>query len=87
MTTRRIRGAPGALAMLVLAAFLAVAPTARAAGADAPTGGPDGWKKVLAYGRCAFMVFVAATPADIGAAFFDCTRLFLAEPPLTGGGV
>ncbi len=81
MTTRRIRGAPGALAMLTLLTLLIAAPAARAADPDTPGDTADGWKKVVAYGRCAFLVFVAVSPTDWGAAFFDCSRLFLSEPP------
>ena len=84
MTTRRIRGAPGALAMLTLLTLLIAAPAARAADPDSPTDTADGWKKVVAYGRCAFLVFVAVTPTQWGAAIFDCTRLYIAESP--GGG-
>ena len=86
MPTRRIRGAPGVLAMLMLLALFVVAPAARAADPDASTDTANGWKKVLAYARCAFVVFIAVTPAEIGAAMFDCTRLYLSEPPLPGGG-
>jgi len=84
MTTRRIRGAPGALAMLTLLMLLTAAPAARAADPDTSTDTANGWRKVVAYGRCAFLVFVAVTPTDWGVAFFDCTRLFIDESP--GGG-
>ena len=64
MTTRKTRGAPGALAMLTLLLLLVVAPAARAADPDAPPDTADGWRKVIAYARCAFLVFAAATPTD-----------------------
>ena len=57
MSTRKSRGAPGALAMLTLMCLLVAAPAARAADPDAPTNTADGWKKVLSYGRCALLVF------------------------------
>ena len=85
MTTRRTRGAPSALALLTLLALLVVAPAARAE-ADAPPDTDAGWRKVLAYARCAFDVFRAVTPADWSLAVFECSRLYLDEPPLTGGG-
>jgi hypothetical protein len=71
--------------LLVLAAFLAFAPCALASDPDWPSDTDDGWRKVLAYGRCALQVFGAVTPPQWGAAFLDCARLFLAEPPLPGG--
>ena len=86
MTTRRTRGAPGALAMLTLLLLLVVAPATRAADPDAPGDGADGWRKLVAYGRCAFLVFIATTPTDWAIAIGDCTRLFLEEPPTPGGG-
>ena len=86
MTTRRTRGAPGALASLMLLALLIAAPAARGADPDAPTDTADGWKKVVTYARCAFLVFVATTPTEWTTAFFDCARTFIAEPPLPGGG-
>lgn len=87
MITRLNRGSRGGarsnvLAALALAALLTV-PPARAAGDDQT---PDGWKKVLSFGHCAVNVFRAVTPADWAIAVFDCTRLFLEEPPLPGGG-
>jgi hypothetical protein len=93
MITRLNRGSPAGarskvLAALALAALLTV-PPARAAGAPAEGGSdqpPEGWKKVLAFGHCAANVFRAVTPADWAIAVFDCTRLFLEEPPLPGGG-
>jgi hypothetical protein len=89
MLTRRIRGGPGgagyraALVMLALAASLHVAP-ARASEADEHTA--DGWKKVISFARCSFHVFRAITPTDWMVAAIDCSRLFLEEPPLPGGG-
>lgn len=87
MDHRRTRGA---LVMLALAALSfaspMAAPEARAAGSDSPGDTAEGWKKVLAYARCAFDVFRAVTPVDWASAGFECTRLFLAEPPLTPGG-
>jgi len=86
MTTRKTRGAPGALAMLTLLLLLVAVPAARAADPDAPSDGADGWKKVVAYARCAFLVFAAATPTDWAVAITDCTHLYLEEPPAPGGG-
>ena len=86
MTTRKTRGAPGALAMLTLLVLLIAAPAARASDPDAPSDGADGWKKVVAYARCAFLVFAAATPTDWAVAITDCTRLYLEESPAPGGG-
>ena len=86
MTTRKTRGAPGALAMLTLLLLLVVAPAARAADPDAPPDTADGWRKVIAYARCAFLVFAAATPTDWAAAISDCTRLYVEESPAPGGG-
>ena len=87
MTTRRIRGAPAVLGTLMLVALTCAAPVARAAATDRPDdGGDEGWYKVLRYARCALLIFVAGTPASVSAAFFDCTRLYLEEPPAGGGG-
>ena len=94
MITRFNRGGPraarctAALAALALAALLTV-PSARAAGEPAEGGSDqeaDGWKKVFSFGHCAANVFRAVTPADWAVAVFDCTRLFLEESPLPGGG-
>jgi hypothetical protein len=87
MTTRRNRGAPGAFAMLTLLLLLVAAPAARAADPDAPSDGANGWKKVIAYARCAFLTFAAVTPAEWAVAISDCTRLYLDESPAPGGGV
>ena len=85
MSTRRIRGAPGALAVLMLFASL-VAPPVRAAGDASGSGDADeGWKKVVAYAHCAFSVFRAVTPLDWSAALLTCTRLFMEEPSVPGG--
>ena len=81
MTTRRTRGAPGALAIGCLLALLLVSPAVRAAEPDAPYDTADGWRKVVAYAHCAFLVFIAATPGDWAAAIFDCTRLYASESP------
>ena len=89
MLTRRIRCGPGvagyraALVVLTLAAALHAAPARASEVDDYAT---DGWKKVLSFARCSFHVFRAITPADWMVAFFDCSRLFLEEPPLPGGG-
>lgn len=73
----RVRHAP---ALLALALSLAFAPSARATEAEPADSTEDGWKKVLAYGRCAFSVFKAVTPTEWASAFFDCGRTFLDEP-------
>ena len=86
MPTRRTGGARGALVPLMLLVLLIVAPAARAADPDAPTDTADGWKNVVSYARCAFLVFVATTPTSWATAFFDCTRTFVAEPAAPGGG-
>jgi hypothetical protein len=87
MTTRKTRGAPGALAMLTLLLLLVAVPAARAADPDAPGDGTEGWKKVVSYARCAFLVFVAVTPTDWAVAVSDCARLYAEEPPAPGGGL
>lgn len=73
-----------AAALLTMSAFLAFAPCALAAEPDEPPDTDDGWRKVIAYSRCAVQVFFASTPVQWSAAFFDCARTFLAEPPLGG---
>jgi hypothetical protein len=73
----RVTHAP---ALLALALCLALAPLARAADQVASDTTDEGWKKVLAYGRCALAVFKALTPSEWAAAFFDCGRTFLDEP-------
>jgi hypothetical protein len=65
--------------MLALLACLTLAPAARAYEGDADTT-EDGWKKVFAYARCAFEIWKAVTPAEWGAAFFDCGRTIMDEP-------
>jgi len=74
-------------ALLALLALLSSAAVARAADEVGPDETGDGWRKVIAYGRCAFAVFSAVTPAQWTAAFFDCSRTFLDEPPIGVGGV
>ena len=86
MSTRKTRGASGALAMLTLLLLLAAAPAARAADPDAPPNPAEGWKKVVSYGRCALLVFMAATPTDWTLAFADCARLYAEEPLTSNGG-
>jgi len=72
---------------LFLLTFLALAPpAARAGDPDWPDDAEAGWRKVIAYGRCALQVFVAVTPAQWSAAFMDCGRLYLDEPPAPMGG-
>ena len=85
MTTRRIRGAPGALAVFALLS-LCLAPPAHALEPVPYDGTEDGWRKMIAYARCAFLVFTAVEPTGWAAAFFDCSRTFAAEPPAPGGG-
>ena len=87
MSTRGIRGRTGftrpavALVMLSLTLLLGAQP-ARADGADDTA---DGWKKVLAFARCAVNVFRAITPTDWIVATIDCGRLVLEEPTWPGG--
>jgi len=85
MTTRRIRGAPGALAMLTLLAYLVAAP-AHAGVASASGDGDEGYKKVIAYGHCAVTVFLAVTPYQWVVSLLDCARQFMDEPPIPWGG-
>ena len=82
MMTRSTRG-PAALVALALAASLCVSPARAAVGDD---GGAEGWKKVLAFARCAINVFRAVTPTDWMVATIDCGRLMLDEPTYPGGG-
>lgn len=88
MITRSIRGRPGAgvPAALVMFALVAALLAAPARAAD-PGGGQtdDGWKKVLAFARCALNVFRAVTPTDWMVATIDCGRLMLDEPTYPGG--
>jgi len=86
MNTRGIRGRPGfagaaALVMLTLTLSLGAQP-ARADGGDDTA---DGWKKVIAFARCALNVFRAVTPTDWMVAATDCGRLVLEEPTWPGG--
>ena len=85
MNTRRIRGAPAALAMLSFL-VLALGAPARAADTSAGDDTANGWHKVLAYARCAFNVFRATDPGSWGVAFFDCARTYESEPPIPHGG-
>lgn len=78
MSIRFIRRAPRAPAFLALLLLLSVVPATRAAESNTePTA--EGWRKVLAYARCAFEVFKAVTPVDWGTAFLDCSRTILDE--------
>ena len=81
MTTCLIRRAPRASAFVTLLLLLAVVPVAHATDSDEGGETGDGWKKVLAYARCAFEVFEAITPAQWGTAIFDCGRTFIDETP------
>ena len=85
MLIHRIRGAPRALATIVLLVACLAAP-ARALDARPLDDADEGWKKVVAYARCALLVSVAFTPGMALAAFFDCERTFEAEPPINWGG-
>ena len=81
------RRRPNLPALLALAMLLTLAPAARATD-DAGSGGVDeGWKKVIAYARCAFEMFIAATPIQWTAAILDCSKQYLDEPRLRSGGV
>jgi len=86
MTTRSIRSAHRALATLtlVLVLGLVLARGARAADGDGQT--DEGWKKVLAFARCALNVFRAVTPTDWAVATLDCGRLMIDEPSNYPGG-
>jgi len=79
---RRLRAA----ALLALFSLASLAPGALASDPDWPGDTEDGWRKVLAYGRCAFLVAVAVSPPQWAGAILDCTRLFLAESSLTAEG-
>jgi len=86
MNTRGIRGRPGfagAAALVMLSLTLSLgAPPARADGGDDTA---DGWKKVIAFARCALNVFRAVTPTDWMVAAADCGRLVLEEATWPGG--
>ena len=87
MNTRGIRGWSGpagpAVALVMLSLTLSLcAPPAHADGGDETA---DGWKKVLAFARCAISVFRAVTPTDWLVATVDCGRLVLEEPTWPGG--
>ena len=90
MRTRSIRGRPvvTGLAPLLVTLALAVALLAAPARAADPGDGQtdEGWKKVLAYARCAINVFRAVSPTDWMVATIDCGRLMLDEPTYPGGG-
>ena len=81
---RRRSRAPIGLAILALLATTAVA---GAADPDWPDDTDNGWKKVIAYGRCAFEVFSALSPAQWAGAVLDCGKQFLDEPPIGVGGL
>ena len=83
----RSRHRSRARACLALMTLLAIAPTAGAADPDAPAETDEGWRKVIAYGRCAFEVFTAVSPVQWTAAFLDCGKQFLDEPPIGVGGL
>jgi hypothetical protein len=85
MLIHRIRGAPRALATIVLLVACLAAP-ARALDARPLDDTEEGWKKVVAYARCALIVFAAVFPGGAVAAFFGCERTFEAEPPINWGG-
>jgi hypothetical protein len=72
-------------AVLTFLALLSTTAVVHAGELDAPDETGDGWRKVIAYGRCAFAVFTAVSPVQWTAAFLDCGKLFLDEPPLGGG--
>jgi hypothetical protein len=73
--------------LVTLALLLALAPAVVAADSEPPPETADGWRKVIAYARCAALVFLATTPAQWSGAIFDCARLYLDEPPIGAGGV
>ena len=86
MTTRKTRGAPALLlAAFVLSLQLIAVPAARAADPDAPSDTADGWRNVVRYAHCAFLVFTAVSPVEWTMAFADCTRLYMAQASLTSG--
>lgn len=74
-------------AALVLFALLAMSPAAGAADPDWPGETDEGWRKVIAYARCALEVFGAVSPAQWTGAILDCGRQFLDEPPVGVGGL
>ena len=81
------RRQPRLPAMLALVTLLALAPAARATDGDGPGSVDEGWKKVVAYARCAFEMFIASTPAQWTVAILDCSKQYLDEPRLRSGGV
>jgi hypothetical protein len=88
MTTRSIRGGPGLAGCpaVIVTLSLIAALHASPARAEVSDDTEDGWKKVLAFARCAAHVFRAITPVDWTVAFLDCGRLYMEEPPVPGGG-
>lgn len=83
-STCSTRGTPRAFAGLVVVMMLGLAPLAHAADPDVPSDTAEGWRKVLSYSQCAFAIYRAVTPLDWAGAVFECTRLFMAEPPASG---
>lgn len=84
MSNRSTRGTPRAAAGILVVVMLGLVPLAHAADPDVPSDTADGWRKVVSYSQCAFAVYRAITPLDWAGAVFECTRLFLAEPPTPG---
>jgi len=80
------RRARAVSALFLLSCIALAPPTARAGDPDWPDDADAGWRKVIAYGRCALQVFIAVTPAQWSAAFMDCGRLYLDEPSAPMGG-
>jgi hypothetical protein len=74
-------------AALLLLLMSTLAPSRAVAGdPDWADDTADGWRKMVAYGRCALQVFAAVTPVQWAAAFMDCGRLYLDEPASPAGG-
>src|SRR5437660_916133 len=63
-----------------------LAPPARALDPVPYDGTEDGWGKMIAYARCAFLVFTAVEPTGWTAAFFDCQSTYAAESVTARGG-
>jgi len=84
MSFTRKRSRRHVTALLSLWAFLAFAPCALAADPDGLDDTGDGWRKVIAYARCALNIAVAVTPPQWAAALLDCGRLYVNEPPMGG---
>ena len=85
MKTRGIRGRTGLAGPAVALVMLSLSLCAQPARADGGDETADGWKKVLAFARCAVSVFRAITPTDWIVATVDCGRLVLEEPTWPGG--